>query len=134
MMVDIAGTRVLRVLAVVAGVVLAFGEPATGAGQPSAKAPVVAILSRGPASPEERIVTAFRQGLRDFGWVEGQNLRVEVRYADWKPERIKPLAAELIQLGPDVLWGVAGSSRPLGLVHRGSRMGHLLRRLVAQYS
>jgi putative ABC transport system substrate-binding protein len=47
---------------------------------------------------------AFRQGLRDLGWVEGQNLAVEHRYAEGKFERLAGLALELTGLPVDVIY------------------------------
>ena len=52
---------------------------------------------------------AFRQGLRDLGYVEGQNLVIEYRYAEGSAERLPDLAAELVRLQVDVI--VAGGSR-----------------------
>ena len=46
---------------------------------------------------------AFRQGLRDLGYVEGKNMVVEYRYAEGKMDRIPSLVAELVQLKVDVL-------------------------------
>ncbi len=46
---------------------------------------------------------AFRQGLREFGYVEGQNLVIEYRCADSKPERRPEKAAELVRLKVDVI-------------------------------
>jgi putative ABC transport system substrate-binding protein len=48
-------------------------------------------------------ITAFRQGLRDLGYVEGQNLIIEYRSADGHSERFPPLAAELISLNVDLI-------------------------------
>jgi putative ABC transport system substrate-binding protein len=45
----------------------------------------------------------FLQGLRDLGYVEGQNLAVEHRYGEWSFERLSDLAAELVQLKVDVI-------------------------------
>ena len=50
-------------------------------------------------------VEPFRQAMREIGYVEGRNLRFEVRYADGNIERLPSLAAELIALKPDVLVG-----------------------------
>src|SRR4030095_2709493 len=45
----------------------------------------------------------LEQGLRDLGWITGQNLPVESRWAEGQLERLPTLAAELVQLQPDVL-------------------------------
>ena len=47
--------------------------------------------------------SAFRQGLRDLGYIEGKNILVEYRYAEGKADRIPGLVAELVQLKVDVL-------------------------------
>jgi putative ABC transport system substrate-binding protein len=49
------------------------------------------------------LLGVFQQGLRDHGWVEGQNLAIEWRFADGRAERLPDLAAELVRLGVDVL-------------------------------
>jgi putative ABC transport system substrate-binding protein len=51
---------------------------------------------------------AFRQGLRDLGYVEGRNVVIEYRGAEGKPERLPALAAELVALKVDVI--VVGST------------------------
>jgi putative ABC transport system substrate-binding protein len=56
----------------------------------------------GPTGPPDE-VAGFRQGLKDFGYVDGQNVVVGYRFAEGRPDRIAGLAAELIQLRPDVL-------------------------------
>jgi len=48
-------------------------------------------------------VDAFRQGLRDLGYIEGKNILVEYRYAAEKPDRVPGFVAELVQLNVDVL-------------------------------
>jgi putative ABC transport system substrate-binding protein len=48
-------------------------------------------------------VAAFRQGLADFGWVEGRNIHIELRWAGGDVERAQVLAKELVGLKPDVL-------------------------------
>src|SRR5712691_12483036 len=50
-----------------------------------------------------RIHEAFRQGLRDLGYVEGQNITIEYRHADNQLDRLANLAAELVRLPVDVL-------------------------------
>jgi putative ABC transport system substrate-binding protein len=48
-------------------------------------------------------IEAFRQGLRDLGYVEGRNLVIEYRWAGGKPERMRELAEELVRLKVDVI-------------------------------
>jgi putative ABC transport system substrate-binding protein len=63
--------------------------------------------SRGNAALRE----AFRQGLRELGYVEGKNIAIEVRSAESKIERLPELAAELVRLKVDVL--LAGGEPPI---------------------
>jgi len=46
---------------------------------------------------------AFRQGLQDLGYIEGQTIAIEYRWAEGKPERMRELAAELVRLKVDVI-------------------------------
>ena len=46
---------------------------------------------------------AFRQGLREYGWFEGQNISIEYRFAEGKEDALRGIAAELVQLPLDVL-------------------------------
>ena len=56
-------------------------------------------------SPEFReTMDAFRQGLRDVGYVEGRNLAIEYKSADWKQERFPGLAMDLARMNVDVIW------------------------------
>jgi putative ABC transport system substrate-binding protein len=62
------------------------------------------LLSAGsPASGPDPSFEAFRQGLRALGYVEGQNLVIEDRYAEGSPERLRALATELVRLPVDVI-------------------------------
>ena len=56
-----------------------------------------------PVSADSPYTESIRQGLREQGYVEGQNLHVEYRFADGQYERLPDLAAELVGLGADVL-------------------------------
>ena len=49
------------------------------------------------------LVDAFRQGLREHGWVEGHNIVIEYRSVEGRVERFPSLAAELVSLKPDLL-------------------------------
>jgi putative tryptophan/tyrosine transport system substrate-binding protein len=57
----------------------------------------------------------LRDGLRDLGYIEGQNLLIEYRYAEGKPERLPALAAELVRLQPDVLLAAGGDVAPFAV-------------------
>jgi putative ABC transport system substrate-binding protein len=72
--------------------------------QQPAKVPRIGYLSASgdPYTPEPRF-EAFRQGLRDLGYVEGKNILVEYRYAEGKLDRIPSLVTELVELKVDVL-------------------------------
>jgi putative ABC transport system substrate-binding protein len=62
----------------------------------------IAILSPNRPGPRETI-DGLRQGLRDLGYIEGQNIIIEYRFAERRYERFPQLAAELVRLNPDVI-------------------------------
>ena len=71
--------------------------------QQPAEMPRIGYLSvRGP-DREKRRLAAFHQGLRELGYIEGQNLVIEYRYAEGKIKRYPDLAAELVRLKVDVI-------------------------------
>src|SRR5262245_5935002 len=73
----------------------------------------VGVLGVTSAAGYARQVEAMRQGFRDLGYVEGQNLVLEYRWADGRYERLPALAAELIAQRPDVLITSGPGSRVL---------------------
>ncbi len=77
--------------------------PLVAAAQPPPKIPRIGYL--GPTSPSAgaRLLESFRQGLREQGYVEGQNIFVDYRWAEGRPDRFPPLAAELIHLRVDAI-------------------------------
>ena len=83
--------------------VLALLAGALGAeGQPAGKVHRIGFLWDSPAAfPDE--IEAFRQGLREIGYVEGRNLAIEYRWAEGKPERMRELAEELVRLKVEVI-------------------------------
>src|SRR6266498_5235882 len=87
---------VLSILFVV--VPLAFAVIAE-AQQPK-KVPRIGYQSGGSFGPREE---AFRQGLHDLGYVEGQNIVIEWRFAQGKPDQVPRNAAELVRLKVDVI-------------------------------
>ena len=76
---------------------------ATDAQQPS-RVPRIGYLEFGTAAPGTSFLEAFRQGLRDLGWVEGQNIAIEVRYAEGKRDQLPELAAELVRRKVDLIF------------------------------
>jgi|SRR2546428_1649034 len=93
-------------LAVILGLTLA---PLAVEAQQAGRMPRIGVVFPAePASPTEPNGAAFRQGLRDLGYVEGQNVAVEYRYAHGRTERYSELVSELVQLKVDVL--VAGGN------------------------
>ena len=71
--------------------------------QPPGSVPRVGQLFLQPLSANAHLREAFRQGLRELGYVEGQNIAIEFRTADGRPERLPDLAAELLRLKVDVI-------------------------------
>ena len=78
--------------------------------QALAKVRRIGLLS--PFSPSDTVLwhQAFRQGLRDRGWVEGKNIGIEYRYAEGSNDRLPDLAADLVRLKVDVIVTVATAS------------------------
>src|SRR5215467_12083063 len=66
------------------------------------KVPRIGFLSANSPASSVRIET-FRQGLRDLGYVEGQNIVIEQRYAEGNLDRLPGLAAELVRLKVDLI-------------------------------
>jgi putative ABC transport system substrate-binding protein len=56
--------------------------------------------------------TTLQQGLRDHGYIDGQNISVEYRFAEGRAERLPELAADLVRLKPDVLFVIGGDVAP----------------------
>jgi putative ABC transport system substrate-binding protein len=92
-----------------------LGTPVVTVAQPAGKVYRVGFLWDGPAVFPDAI-EAFRQGLRDLGYVDGRNLVIEYRWADGKPERMRELAEELVRLKVDVI--MAPSSIYTGAARR----------------
>jgi len=59
--------------------------------------PVIGFLRSTPAAPFEHFTTAFREGLKEAGFAEGQNVAIEYRYADNQPDRLPALAGDLVR-------------------------------------
>ena len=98
-------------LAVVLSVSLLTSQLIAGA-QPTGKVPRVGFLTAFASSDIPLWREGFRQGLRDLGYREGQNIVIEYRYADGRPDRLPALASELVSLKMDV---IAAETTPASL-------------------
>ena len=67
------------------------------------KLPRIGYLTAGSASAADLNIEAFREGLRQLGYIEGNNIVVECRYADGKTDRLRELADELVRMKIDVI-------------------------------
>src|SRR5438477_10686941 len=74
-----------------------LAAPLAAEGQQAAKVPRIGWLAANLA-PNPHLTEAFRQGLRDLGYVEGRSVVIEYRDAEGKFERLPALAAELVAL------------------------------------
>jgi len=83
--------------------------PLAARAQPPAM-PVVGILSSASLSAFTDLLGAFRQGLKESGYTEGQSVAIESRWAEGHFERLPELAAELVQLRAAVIVTTGGSS------------------------
>jgi putative tryptophan/tyrosine transport system substrate-binding protein len=86
--------------------------PVAGGAQPAVKVYRVGILVPGAPAPTDRATISFLvpSALRELGYVEGQNLLVERRYAGGKRDRLPGLARELVQLRVDVIVAVSNEA------------------------
>src|SRR4051794_38006860 len=87
-------------LAILAGAVVAW--PVSSGAQQKAM-PVIGILSPASYDPFSTFVTAFRQGLSEAGYVEGENLAIEYRFAEGHYDRLPALAADLVGRKVDLI-------------------------------
>ena len=71
--------------------------------QQAGKVPRIGYL--GVTSPSDRppLLDTFRQGLRELGWIEGQNIVIDYRFAEGRLDRLPDLAAELVRLKVDII-------------------------------
>jgi len=98
----------------------ALAAPLASFAQQPAKIARIGFLSPASAAGDWNIrLQAFRDGLRELGYVEGKNLQLEVRWGEGKLERLPALAAELVQLKVDVI--VAASSPSVVAASRATR-------------
>ena len=90
-----------RFIEVIAGGLLA--APLAAEGQQAGKVYRIGVLETAPMVLNAANLDAFRQGLRELGYVEGQNLVIEYRSADGRADRFPDLANELVRLKVDLI-------------------------------
>jgi putative tryptophan/tyrosine transport system substrate-binding protein len=83
--------------------------PLAARAQQAAKLPIIGFLGSTSASHQSQWVTAFGQRLRELGWIDGRTARIEVRWAEGRPERFAEIAAEFVRLKVDVIVTVGGA-------------------------
>jgi len=98
---------------VVALLVLALlAAPLAAEAQPAVKVSRVGFLETGSLAGRAPLWDAFRQAMRELGYVEGRTINYEVRGADGKPERLAALAAELVRLKVDAIVTAGTAATP----------------------
>src|SRR5262245_28035094 len=101
----LAGLSAIAFLLVVSGAVVQAQQPQ--------KIRRIGVLSLTSAATIPDRLNAFRQGLRELGYVDGKNIDIEYRYGDGKMDRVPLLAAELVRLNVEViLTGGSAATRP----------------------
>jgi putative ABC transport system substrate-binding protein len=103
---------IVRLLAIF--ITLACGAVAQA--QQTKKVPRIGYLGAYSPSAGALLLEAFRQGLRDLGYVEGQNIFIDYRWAEGNPDRLPALAGELTDLRVDVI--VTHSNAAVAAVQR----------------
>ena len=93
---------------VLAALLLALGSPTEA--QQARKVPRIGVLAASSPFSYLARTPAFREGLRDLGYIEGKNLVIEYRYADGKLDRLPDLAVQLLDLKVDVILASADPS------------------------
>jgi putative ABC transport system substrate-binding protein len=86
--------------------------PAVGRAQP-ASLPRIGYLSGRSYATDAHLLQAFREGLKSAGYVDGQNVTVDVRWADGRYNQVPAMMAELVATKPNVIAAVGGN--PVGL-------------------
>lgn len=94
----------------IAGLTGATAWPIAARAQPTERRPLIGFLSPISAEAATRYVEAFRQGMRDLGYAEGQNFDFALRFADGRSARLQELAKDLVALNPAVI--IAGHLQP----------------------
>ena len=87
-----------------------LGAAAGVAAQPAPGMHRIAYVNVGPEAPNASNVAAFREGLRELGYIEGRNLVIDFRWGDGRVERLPGLIRDLLELKPDLI--LSGGGQP----------------------
>src|SRR5436309_540731 len=80
-----------------------LAAPLVAEAQPAARTVTIGYLGNSSPALEANLVAAFREGLRQLGYVEGRNLIIKYEWVEGQQERYPILARELVRLKPDVI-------------------------------
>ena len=97
-------------LTILAGLAALTTAPLAAEAQQAGKVYRLGYLSQPTRQSVEPGLQAFLRALRELGWIEGQNLIIEYRWADGNTERLPALAAELVRLKVDIIVAPAGTA------------------------
>src|SRR6201982_1493037 len=109
--------NILSILPIIAVVVVG----AIAEAQQPKKVPRIGYLSGVDAAGEISRAEVIRMALRELGYIEGQNITSEYRYAEGKIDRLPELAAELVRLKVDIIV-VTGGDRPIRAARNATKM------------
>src|SRR5262245_64048127 len=89
--------------------------PLAAHAQQSKRVPRIGVLLFGTPDTDPNL-PAFLRGLRELGFVEGQNIAIEYRYAEGKPDRLRALAGERVAIKPELIFALGGDVAPFARV------------------
>src|SRR5262245_13537465 len=85
--------------------------PLAARAQQGKRIPRIGVLVFGTPNTAPNLVE-FLRGRRDLGYIEAQNIVIEYRYAEGKPDRLRGLAGELVAIKPDLIFALGGDVAP----------------------
>src|SRR6266849_10119890 len=98
----------MRLIGLAVVLTLSLLAPLATEAQQAARVYRLGFLSMRSGPTDNPQLDAFRQGLRELGYLEGRNVVLEVRYAAGSEEKLPSLAAELVRLNVDVIVAQSG--------------------------